>query len=77
MALALLTMQSQLINAKPRKGAAGYGKKVGGRKENYSLWLLHSFEYGRTRGQIKILTKSDGMHSSEVGRVHFEGEGPH
>jgi len=45
----------------------GYGKMVGVMRENDLPWLLCRFTYGRTRGQIKLLSKSDGKCPIEVG----------
>jgi len=42
-------------------------------RSNLSQW----FEYWGKGGQTYFLTKSDGMHPSEVRRAHFKGGGPH
>jgi len=68
------TMVDQCLVKK--KGAAGCGKgQVKG--GNYLPWLPTWFEYWGKGGQIYFLTKSDGMHSSEVRRVCFKDGGPH
>jgi len=42
-----------------------------------ALYSLHHFWYRETRGQIKILAKSDKMHLSDIRRVHIKDGGPH
>jgi len=48
----------------------GYSEYVGPGREIICPSSLHGSEYRGTRGQIKSLAKSDGVHLSEVRRVH-------
>jgi len=71
------SMLLQSIGIKPKKGSCRLWQRVGCGREIICHSSLQHSKYGGTRGQIKISAKSDGMHLSEVRRVHFDIKGPH